>query len=58
MLAPPKLLLRKLMRWYVEPALAQQRDFNSSVLNALDQLNERVDALAEQVARRDATREP
>jgi hypothetical protein len=41
------------MRWYVEPGLAQQRDFNSSVLNALDQLNERVDALAEELARRD-----
>jgi hypothetical protein len=51
LLAPPKLVLRKLMRWYVEPALAQQRDFNSSVLNALDQLNERVDALANELAR-------
>lgn len=46
LLTPPKLVLRKLMRWYVEPALAQQRDFNSSVLGALDQLNERVDELA------------
>jgi hypothetical protein len=51
LLAPPKLLLRKLMRWYVEPAFAQQRDFNSSVLSALDQLNERVDALADELAR-------
>jgi hypothetical protein len=51
LLAPPKLVLRKLMRWYVEPAFAQQRDFNASVLNALDQLNERIDALAEELVR-------
>jgi hypothetical protein len=29
MLAPLKAVLRKLMRWYVEPAFAHQRDFNS-----------------------------
>jgi hypothetical protein len=34
------------MRWYVEPAFAQQRDFNSSVLKALTSLNERVDSAA------------
>jgi hypothetical protein len=51
LLAPPKLFLRKLMRWYVEPAFAQQRDFNASVLSALDELNARVDALAEELVR-------
>jgi hypothetical protein len=58
LLAPPKLLLRKLMRWYIEPALAQQRDFNASVLNALDQLNERLDALAEELVRQRRGGEP
>jgi hypothetical protein len=51
LLALPKLFLRKLMRWYVEPAFAQQRDFNASILSALDQLNARVDALAEELVR-------
>jgi hypothetical protein len=44
LLMPAKAVLRKLMRWYLEPALAQQRDFNSSVLKALKQMNERLDA--------------
>src|SRR5689334_21094393 len=47
LLVPVKSVLRRLMRWYVEPALAQQRDFNASVLKALDELSERADALAE-----------
>lgn len=46
LLLPLKWVLRKLMRWYVEPALAQQREFNSSVLRAHDELNERVDVVA------------
>ena len=46
LLVPVKAVLRKLMRWYVEPAFAQQRDFNSRVLQALDELSERVDAVA------------
>jgi hypothetical protein len=44
LLLPVKLVLRKLMRWYLEPALAQQRDFNSSILRAFTYLSERVDA--------------
>jgi hypothetical protein len=55
LLAPIKLVLRKLMRWYVEPAFAQQRDFNASILGALDQLSERVDALATEVSRRESS---
>jgi SAM-dependent methyltransferase len=51
LLAPAKPVLRKLMRWYIEPAFAQQRDFNSRVLGALDELSERIDMLAEQVER-------
>ncbi len=50
LLAPIKAVLRKLMRWYVEPALTQQRDFNSRVLRALDELSERTDELEEQLA--------
>jgi 2-polyprenyl-3-methyl-5-hydroxy-6-metoxy-1,4-benzoquinol methylase len=53
-LVPVKAVLRRLMRWYVEPALAQQRDFNASVLKALDELSERVDAVAGEVG--DASR--
>ena len=44
LLLPAKIVLRKLMRWYIEPALAQQRDFNSSILKAFTYMNERVDA--------------
>ena len=44
LLVPAKVVLRKLMRWYIEPALAQQRDFNSSILKAVTYMNERVDA--------------
>jgi len=52
-LLPVKKVLRKLMRWYVEPAFAQQRDFNASALIALEQLGERVDALAAEVSSRE-----
>src|SRR5918912_2341641 len=50
LLVPVKAVLRRLMRWYVEPAFAQQRDFNSRVLRALDELSERTDGLAEDAA--------
>jgi hypothetical protein len=53
LLAPIKLVLRKLIRWYVEPAFAQQRDFNASALVALEELSERVDALTAEVSRRE-----
>jgi SAM-dependent methyltransferase len=39
-----KRLLRKLMRWYVEPLAADQRVYNSSVLKLMDALSERADA--------------
>ena len=39
-----KRLLRKLMRWYVEPLAADQRVYNSSVLKLVDALSERADA--------------
>jgi hypothetical protein len=48
LLVPIKFVLRKLMRWYVEPIAVQQREFNAAVLHALDELTEWT---AEQVAR-------
>ena len=44
-LLPVKKVLRKLMRWYVEPFAADQRAFNDSALKLVDQLFEEVDAL-------------
>ena len=39
---PVKLVLRRFMRWYVEPALADQRAFNDAVLKLIDDLDERI----------------
>jgi SAM-dependent methyltransferase len=39
-----KRVLRKFMRWYVEPLAADQRVFNDSILKLLDALSERADA--------------
>ena len=39
---PLKAVLRRLMRWYVEPALADQRAFNDAVLKLVDDLDERL----------------
>ncbi len=46
---PLKLVLRRLMRWYVEPVAADQRAFNDAVLKLVDDLSERVDRLSEAV---------
>jgi len=43
-LRPAKSILRKLMRWYVEPLAADQRRFNAAVLRLADALSERDDA--------------
>ena len=40
-LVPPKAVLRRLMRWYVQPLATDQRAFNSAVLRVLDELTER-----------------
>jgi hypothetical protein len=40
-----KLVLRKLMRWYVEPAFAEQRIVNDALLRLVDELSRRVDEL-------------
>jgi O-antigen chain-terminating methyltransferase len=39
-----KRILRKSMRWYVEPLAADQRVYNSSLLKLVDALSERADA--------------
>jgi SAM-dependent methyltransferase len=43
---PVKLLLRRLLRWYVEPLAAEQRAFNDAVLKLIDDLYEQTDASA------------
>ena len=42
---PLKAFLRRLMRWYVEPAFADQRAFNDAVLKLIDDLDERIQRL-------------
>jgi hypothetical protein len=43
---PVKAVLRKLMRWYVEPLAYDQRSFNAATLRLIDDLQEQVDRLA------------
>jgi len=42
---PLKAVLRRLMRWYVEPAFAEQRIVNDALLRLVDDLARRVDEL-------------
>jgi hypothetical protein len=42
---PVKAVLRKLMRWYVEPLAYDQRSFNAAVLRLVDDLQEQVASL-------------
>jgi hypothetical protein len=46
---PVKAVLRKLMRWYVEPVAYDQRSFNAAILRLLDDLQEQVDSLQAEV---------
>jgi hypothetical protein len=46
---PVKALLRKLMRWYVEPVAYDQRSFNAAALRLIDDLQEQVDRLRAEV---------
>ena len=41
---PAKAVLRKLMRWYVEPLAYDQRSFNAAALRLIDDLEARVAA--------------
>jgi hypothetical protein len=42
---PVKAVLRKLMRWYVEPLAYDQRSFNAAALRLVDDLQEQVSQL-------------
>ena len=46
---PVKAVLRKLMRWYVEPLAYDQRSFNAASLRLLDDLEERLARLEEEL---------
>jgi hypothetical protein len=52
LVAPIKRVLRKLMRWYVEPVAAQQRSFNLAVISLVDELAEQFDAEVRRLERR------
>jgi hypothetical protein len=45
---PVKAVLRRLMRWYVEPAFADQRAFNDAAVKLIDDLDERLRRLESQ----------
>lgn len=47
---PVKWVLRKLMRWYVEPLAYDQRSFNAAVLRLLDDQEERIRTLETELA--------
>jgi hypothetical protein len=47
---PVKWVLRKLMRWYVEPLAYDQRSFNAATLRLLDDLQEQVARLQAELA--------
>ena len=42
---PVKGMLRKLMRWYVEPLAYDQRSFNAATLRLIDDLQRQVEQL-------------
>ena len=46
---PVKAVLRKLMRWYVEPLAYDQRSFNAASLRLIDDLSEQVERLRAEV---------
>jgi hypothetical protein len=49
---PAKAVLRKLMRWYVEPVAYDQRSFNAAALRLIDDLEARVAQLEAQLKQR------
>lgn len=48
---PVKAVLRKLMRWYVEPLAYDQRSFNAAALRLVDDLERRVAHLEAELVR-------
>ena len=55
---PVKAVLRKLMRWYVEPLAYDQRSFNAATLRLIDDLREQVDRLQAELAASRGDAEP
>jgi hypothetical protein len=53
---PVKAVLRKLMRWYVEPVAYDQRSFNAATLRLIDDLQQQVDTLRAELEARDRER--
>ena len=49
---PVKAVLRRLMRWYVEPVAYDQRSFNAAALRLIDDLEERVAQLEAELKQR------
>jgi hypothetical protein len=49
--APAKHVVRRLVDWYVEPALEEQRRFNLAILQLVDDLTERIASLEERIHR-------
>jgi hypothetical protein len=49
---PAKAVLRKLMRWYVEPVAYDQRSFNAAALRLIDDLETRVAQLEAELKQR------
>ena len=49
---PVKAVLRKLMRWYIEPLAYDQRSFNAAALQLIDDLEARVGELEADMKRR------
>ena len=49
---PAKAVLRKLMRWYVEPVAYDQRSFNAAALRLIDDLEQRVARLEAELKQR------
>jgi hypothetical protein len=47
---PIKAVLRKAMRWYVEPLAYDQRSFNAATLRLIDDLQARIDELERELA--------
>jgi hypothetical protein len=47
---PVKWVLRKLMRWYVEPLAYDQRSFNAALLRLIDDQDERIRRLEDELA--------
>src|SRR5262245_21030798 len=48
---PAKAVLKKMMRWYVEPLAYDQRSFNAAALRLIDDLEQRVASLEAELAR-------